>query len=123
MLHKYKADIILLAAVVLFGAVLALTLWLNQSQGSVVQIRIDGKVTASLPLDRDTEYEINGADGGRNLLVISGGAAWVESADCPDELCVGMGKISRVGQSVVCLPHKVVVEITGGSAEVDVTAG
>jgi len=123
MLHKYKADIILLAAVVLFGILLALVLSLNQCQGSVVQIRVDGKIIASLPLDRDTEYEIEGADGGRNLLVISGGAAWVESADCPDELCVGMGKISWVGQSVVCLPHKVVVEITGGTAVVDVTAG
>lgn len=123
MLHKYKADIILLAAVVLFGILLALALSLNQGQGSVVQIRVDGKIIASLPLDRDTEYEIEGAEGGRNLLVISGGAAWVESADCPDALCVGMGKISRVGQSVVCLPHRVVVEITGGTAQVDVTAG
>ena len=34
-------------------------------------------------------------------------------ADCHDSLCIYQGKISKVGQSLVCLPNKVMVEIKG----------
>jgi len=61
----------------------------------------------------------------RSAVFIEGGEAYLKEADCPDGLCVGMGKISRSGQSIICLPHKVVVDIVGGDEEpaVDVTAG
>ena len=63
--------------------------------------------------------------GGTNLLVIADGSASVTEADCPDALCVGMGKISRTGQSIVCLPHQVVVEVGDESEEpgMDLIAG
>ena len=34
-------------------------------------------------------------------------------ADCPDLICVHHKPISRQGESIVCLPHKVIVEVTG----------
>jgi hypothetical protein len=66
-------------------------------------------------------YEINGVNGGTNLLIIQDGEAWVEEASCPDGLCKNMGKISQVGQSVICLPNKVVVEILDKEGEVSGT--
>ena len=39
----------------------------------------------------------------------------IRQADCPDRLCVHMGKIGLNGQSLVCLPHEVVVEIQDGA--------
>ena len=124
MVKKHRADFLLLGGILLAGAALAVIILLTQRSGSTVQVRVDGRVTSSFALDRDMEFEITGAGGGRNLLIIRGGSAWIEEADCPDGLCIGMGKISRVGQSVVCLPHRVVVEITGDAREsVDVTAG
>ena len=60
---------------------------------------------------------------GKNQLVIADGTARIETADCPDERCVQMGRISRSGQSIICLPHQVVVEIQGGKeAETDAVA-
>jgi hypothetical protein len=35
-------------------------------------------------------------------------------ADCPDGLCVKQHKIDKTGQTIVCLPHRVVIEIEGG---------
>ena len=54
--------------------------------------------------------DINGI-GGQNRLIIENGRAYMQEADCPDKLCVKQGNISMKGQSIICLPHKVVAEI------------
>lgn len=120
-----KADLLLLAAALVFGAVLAAVLLLR-SPGGTVQVRVAGAVTAGYPLDVDASYTITGANGGTNLLVIEDGAARIEEASCPDGVCVHTGCIRRNGQSIVCLPNQVVVEIvseTENSSGVDITAG
>ena len=120
-----KADLLLLAAALVFGAVLAAVLLLR-SPGGAVQVRVAGAVTAGYPLDVDASYTITGANGGTNLLVIEDGAARIEEASCPDGVCVHTGRIRRNGQSIVCLPNQAVVEIvsdTENSSGVDITAG
>ena len=42
--------------------------------------------------------------------------AHVTDADCPDQVCIRMGKISKTGENIVCLPHKLVVQLEGDSA-------
>ena len=121
-----KADLLLLAAALVFGAVLAAVLLLLRSPGGTVQVRVAGAVTAGYPLDVDASYTITGANGGTNLLVIEDGAARIEEASCPDGVCVHTGRIRRNGQSIVCLPNQAVVEIvsdTENSSGVDITAG
>ena len=108
---KHRMDLLLLAVLLLIGLVMAAVLFLNRHDGKIVQVRVDGEVTAEFFLEEGRTYEIEGADGGTNLLMIQGGSAWIEEADCPDALCCKMGKIHLTGQSVVCLPHQVVVEI------------
>ena len=120
-----KADLLLLAAALVFGAVLAAVLLLR-SPGGTVQVRVAGAVTAGYPLDVDASNTITGANGGTNLLVIEDGAARIEEASCPDGVCVHTGRIRRNGQSIVCLPNQAVVEIvsdTENSSGVDMTAG
>ena len=120
-----KADLLLLAAALVFGAVLAAVLLLR-SPGGTVQVRVAGAITAGYPLDRDASYTITGVNGGTNLLVIEDGAARIEEASCPDGVCVHTGRIRRNGQSIVCLPNQVVVEIvsdTENSSGVDITVG
>lgn len=99
---------------------------LLRSPGGTVQVRVAGAVTAGYPLDVDASYTITGVNGGTNLLVIEDGAARIEEASCPDGVCVHTGRIRRNGQSIVCLPNQVVVEIvsdTENSSGVDMTAG
>lgn len=57
-------------------------------------------------LDINTEY-------GYNKLEIHKGKVRVIEADCPDELDVKQGFIENIGQVIVCLPNRVVVEIKG----------
>jgi hypothetical protein len=116
-----KADILLIGGIIAFGCVLGLVILLTQHKGNIVQVRVDGTIIENLQMTDNLTYEINGVNGGTNLLIIQDGEAWVEEASCPDGLCKNMGKISQVGQSVICLPNKVVVEILDKEGEVSGT--
>lgn len=107
-----KRDLLLIAGILIAAAALWLILR-PASAGSTVLVTVDGKQYASLPLDRDAELLIESADGGENLLVISGGEAEVVSSNCKNGVCVDTGAVSGDGELIVCLPHKVVIEIVG----------
>ena len=107
----------LLAALVLLG----LWLLLRQDGGTVV-VEQDGRETARYALSEDRIVRIEG-EGGYNLLVIEGGEVWLSEADCPNQLCVKTGRIRYAGQSIVCLPHKLAVRITGGASGLDAVTG
>lgn len=121
---KRKKEIIFITACVGIGLLLLLLFWQGSDAAAAkLVVRVGGEQVASFSLDEDRSYEIRGADGGKNLLVIEGKTARIETADCPDELCVKMGRISRSGQSIICLPHQVSVEIVGGKeADADAVA-
>lgn len=106
-------DRVLLLSLLAAGAILAAAVWLNRTPGAQVTVTVDGRETASFPLEGETEYLIETSEG-TNLLVISGGEARLWEADCPDRLCVKQGAIRYAGDSIICLPHKVVIEIRGG---------
>ena len=76
-------------------------------------VTVDGEVLGEYSLDEDTEIRI-GDNEKYNLLLIKDGVAQISEASCPDKLCVNQGKISFDGQSLICLPNKVVVEVKGG---------
>ena len=48
---------------------------------------------------------------GKCILVISDGKADMESADCPNQICVHHSAISHTGETIVCLPNRVVIEV------------
>ena len=76
-------------------------------------VRVGGSVTASYALAEDRTVTIEGKNGGTNVLVIENGTAHLSEASCPDKLCVHQGTVSRQGQTIVCLPNEVVIEIQG----------
>lgn len=110
---KRKNDIILAAVVIVFAVLLWLGIRMLRSEGASVLVTVDGEVYGEYPLDTDAQIRI-GDDNAYNLLVIKDGEAELAQASCPDKLCVKQGKISFDGQSIICLPNKVVVTVTGG---------
>ena len=106
---KLRNDIILIIALVLVALVALAALLLFRGEGAVVSVTVDGDVIAEYPLSEDREVEIE-SDGGYNILIIEDGKARVESASCPDGICSAHRPISRDGESIICLPNKVVIE-------------
>ena len=94
--------------------------------GREITIRVDGQLYGTYQLDADREIVIEPPPAKeknlkagrknvpwRNVLKIRSGQASMIEADCPDLICVHHKPISRQGESIVCLPHKVIVEVTG----------
>ncbi len=109
-----KADWLLLVGILAIALVAMGLLWLCADKGAAVQVTVDGEVVAILPLGVDTTYPMAG-----NTLVIADGTAYMRAADCPDGLCVAHRPISRAGESIICLPHRVVVTVVGNTPVVD----
>lgn len=84
---------------------------LNKKEADLVLVLQDGEVIAEYPLSEDHAVTISSDENGYNLLMISGKEASVSDANCPDRLCVSQKAISRRGESIICLPHKLVILI------------
>ena len=118
----WRNDVIFIAALLVVIAIAGVCLYLFSGTGDTVTVSIDGAVVASYPLDKDRVEDIHTADGGLNRLVIQDGKAWVETASCPDGICAAHKPIHREGESIVCLPNKVVITVgtTDGDDGLDV---
>jgi len=81
-----------------------------------VRVEVDGVLygTYNIPANGEVkEVKIEAGDGDYNTLMISDKGVSISEANCPDQICVKWGNITRPGQTIVCLPHKVVISITG----------
>ena len=90
-----------------------------KKDGITAAVKVDGNIVYMLPLDKNASVTVEGYQGGSNTVVIENGTVYMKDADCPDKLCEKTGKISKNGETIVCLPHRVVVEIQGGEGNVD----
>ena len=108
---KLYADLILVL-VLLIVALSVFILWRSTREaGQWAVVYVNGAEVCRYSLSEDGEYPLNG---GSNLLVVDGGAAYMKSADCPDKKCVNMGKKSLSGETIVCLPNRLEIRIEGG---------
>lgn len=114
-MRKYinRNDIILIIVLSVFSALFTIYLFTVTQHGNKVLVYVDGQLTGEYPLDTDTEVTIMGYNGGNNVMSISNGRVRMSEASCPDRLCIHQGSISRAGQSIVCLPNRVILRIDG----------
>ena len=113
-----KGDIILILLILLVaGSAFGIYRAFPGSGGGEAVVYVDGEEEGRYSLNEDQTIEING---GTNILQIKNGKADMTEADCLDQLCVNQRAISRQGESIICLPHKVVVEVESSeSSELD----
>lgn len=122
-LKTHRNDAILIAALILLGGALAVFLYATRQSGGYVSVRMDGELLMELPLSEDAQVVLGEGDH-TNTLVIQNGTAQVVEAACPDQVCVRQGAVQYEGESIVCLPHKLVVTVEGGQGSgVDAATG
>lgn len=108
-----KKDLILICSVL----VLAAAFWLipravgifGHSKAQKLRITVSGKEYGVYSLDEDQVIKI----GDTNVCEIKDKKVTMISAECPDQLCIHQGPIRLQGETIVCLPNKVVLEVTG----------
>lgn len=113
----FKIGDLIVLAVFIIAAALAIY-FMTKPTGSEVYIYKDGKLLEAVSLSVEKTVKVD-----EHITVkISGGAAYVLKSDCKGQDCVKAGKISKVGEMIVCLPNKVVIKIVG-DGEVDYITG
>ena len=103
--------IVVLAVTVFFGYFIG-----DKSvENAKVQIYQNNELLQEFPLNSIDEivYTIEGTY--TNKIVIKDGKVYIESSNCPGADCVHSGSISKPGRSLVCLPNKLEIRITGTS--------
>lgn len=120
--RNYRNDIIFILCILLVAAIGMLYLFVFRSQGDAVKVMVDGEVCGTYLLSQNITKDIRTGDNGEHLnrLVIKDGKAYMETATCPDGICVDHAPIFRDGESIVCLPQRVVVTVVTNKDNVDI---
>ena len=115
---RYTRDLMIVGVLLL--AVLALFFLMRSRQdrdtgdGARAVVTVDGQEIGRYPLSKSGTFPLNG---GSNILVVENGEAWVSDADCPDKVCMGMGRISRNGEFIACLPNRLLIVVEGAAEQ------
>lgn len=113
-----KNDIVLLAMLVVVALILFPIVSHSKKPGVYALVELDGAEYATLELATDTTLTV-ATDHGTNTIVVHDGSVSVESADCPDKICVNHASISLTGETIVCLPHKLVITIKSDNSALE----
>jgi len=103
------------------AVVLVLAPW--GKAGNTAVIRHNGEILHRIDLSAVKEsytFSVDGSDGKHNEVTVEKNRICVSAANCPDQVCVHQGWIGSSGIPVVCLPHGLVIEITGGENGPDI---
>lgn len=116
--NKYvtKADAGLILSILLLSGVLAVFFLMTglHRDGTMVVVEQDGSEILRFPLDEERTVRI-AWENGCNTVQVHSGSVQVSEADCPDQICVRQGKISGCNESIVCLPHRLLIRLEGSS--------
>lgn len=119
-LYMKRFDVYIIIAVVVITGFLFTMFVLQPTDHLEVVISLKGEEYARIPMDgQEHVYEIE-TELGYNKVIVDTNGVHIEEADCPDHDCIEIGTLKRVGQSIICAPHYLVIEIVGsGEAELD----
>ena len=100
-----KNDFILTGFILLIAVLIML--FIPKERGNIAKITVGGKLFSTVSLDKNQKISINET----NVAAVENGEIFMESATCPDKLCVHQGKIHDSSKKIVCLPNNVIIEV------------
>ncbi|MCD7872985.1 MAG: NusG domain II-containing protein [Clostridiales bacterium] len=116
-----KGDYIIFAAILFSAAAVFLCLnFFNADTGAAAKITLNGQTVAVLRLNEDTVYNVKINGEISNTVEIKNGFADVTYADCADKICVNHKKINKTGESIICLPNKVIITVVDSSDNIEI---
>ncbi|MCI8331250.1 MAG: NusG domain II-containing protein [Clostridiales bacterium] len=118
---KTRTWVILFCIFLLLCTGLGLFVFKGKANGAMANIYQNGECIYSIDLSAvKEEYELTvSGDGGYNVIHIKPGAICIADADCPDGICIQEGWLTDGIAPIVCLPHKLVIQIENSAAAAD----
>ena len=120
---RLRNDIIFIISLLAISAAGLFYLFVLRDGGNVVKVMVDGKEYGTYSLSQNISQDIQTGEN-LNRFVIKDGKVYMEKATCPDGICVAHRPVFRDGESIVCLPNRVVVtvETEDGREDADIIA-
>ena len=105
-------DLILIVSLMLASFSPLLFFVNRHTTGHFAQLRVNNKLIKEFDLNKDQVFNyFDKRDGDQNKITVRDGKIAIVDANCTDQICVRKGFISKTGQTIVCLPHRLVIEI------------
>ncbi|MDQ0089299.1 hypothetical protein J2T12_002711 [Paenibacillus anaericanus] len=120
-----RGDMLLIGLIVIVALAFLVPRWFESSEKNhnetpkVANITVDGKLFKTVELTKEEQIIDVKTEFGYNILKVHDYGIEMIEADCPDEVCLSFGFVERNGGTIVCLPHRVLVEIEGIPGEGD----
>lgn len=121
-----RGDMLLIGIILVVAAVFLVPRWLGGDSSEIVhnesriaKITVDGELFKTVELTGEEQTIEIKTEFGYNILKVHDYGIEMIDADCADKVCLSFGFIERNGGTIVCLPHKLLVEIEGNSGEGD----
>ena len=108
-----KGDLILIFTILILAAAFLLFTKFSRQEGGCFVVTIEGREYGRWSLDKDQTINIS-ENGFHNRLQVSRGKVEMTEADCPDKICVHHKPAAYEGETIICLPHKLVVTVEAG---------
>lgn len=108
-----KGDIIVIfCLVVIFSFSLVL---INKSfittTDKYISVQVNGEEIKKITFSKEKKVYPIRTTFGINILEVSEDGIRVIEANCPDKLDVKFGRIDKVGQAIICIPNRLVIQI------------
>ena len=116
-----KADVILALALIVIGLAMSWFFSFGQAAGSELVITRGGTVFGTYSLAEDRTIEVK-QDSHINKITIKNGHVSMSFSDCPGQDCIQQEAISHTGETIVCLPNRILLEISGNTRQYDTIA-
>lgn len=93
-----------------------------KSSSKIALIKQDGKLIKTINLETvksHEEFTIKYKNNDFNKIIVEKGKIRIIDANCPDKICVKKGWISQPGENIICLPHRLIISISGKNPKYD----
>ncbi|MBA5850294.1 NusG domain II-containing protein [Clostridium sp. cel8] len=123
-MKKVDKIIVTIIALLILSSIAGVFIYINHFKGTekIAIIKQNTKVIKTIDLnkiDKPEEFTIKFNNTNYNKIRVEKGRICIIDADCPNKICVKSGWISKSGETIVCLPHKLQIEIEGTNENYD----
>lgn len=102
-----KSDFIILACVAAAAAIGLGAVKLFSADGKTVTVKQGDTVIYKGSLFTEKTVKLQ-----NNTVTVKNGEVYMSEASCKNQICAHTGKISRIGENIICLPNQVIIEIS-----------
>lgn len=118
-----RGDIILIAVVLIAAIAFIVPKFIGDKDNTAsenkvyAKISVDGKPVQTVELTKETQEIPIDTEFGHNVLKVHNHGIEMKEANCPDDVCYTFGFVTKPGDTIVCLPNRLLVEVVSDNAQ------